>query len=132
MITTSTVAKVLLSLTLTAHPVLSLGINLAQFSGGTCEDDTFISPIIYYTAATGDCFTWDTAVGKSFSVDTTTGHFVCADNQYAVLQVWQSSKNCDNLADASVGALATMPTEGGCIIAPVRSARLKCQNNDGT
>ena len=112
------------------QPAVSIAVGLAQFSGGTCEDDTFISLIITITAGNVYCSNWDTPVGKSLFVSTYAGDFTCPDGQIIVLKVWQSSKDCKDCAkisDATIGPLATEATDGGCNIMPVRSAQLACQ-----
>jgi len=116
---------------LTGQTALSIGVSLTQYGGNSCQEDTFISPI-WNQYADGACNTFSSSpVGKSLSVDTFNtngggGDFTCPDGQYAVLKVWQSSDNCGNIPDASIGALSMTPQEGGCIIMPARSARLEC------
>ncbi|KAF1947563.1 hypothetical protein EJ02DRAFT_449729 [Clathrospora elynae] len=122
-------AKILIGLA-TVQSALSIGVSLTQYTGGQCEDSNFISPIINIGKDYCNTFV-DMQVGSSLSVDTFTAsddlNFSCGDGQLVVLQVWQSSGNCENIPDATIGALSTEPTEGGCIIMPVRSAQLHCQ-----
>lgn len=117
--------QVLISLALTMQPVVSINVDLSQFTGGACEDNTFISPTLVISS--GQCSTWSTSIGRSLSVSTVAGDFTCPDGQNVVLHLWQSSNDCSNLADATIGPLATEPTVGGCITMPVRSAQLACQ-----
>ncbi|KAL5384337.1 hypothetical protein DPSP01_005484 [Paraphaeosphaeria sporulosa] len=118
--------KVITALSLAA-PVLSIGVRIAQFSDGNCVSS--IDPAI--NILRDGCSTWSTPVGKSMSVSTYAASgdsdFSCEEGKSIVLQVWQSSSNCDNIPDATVGPLATDPQDGGCIIMPIRSASFACQ-----
>ncbi|KAF9737817.1 hypothetical protein PMIN06_008406 [Paraphaeosphaeria minitans] len=118
--------KVIAALSLAA-PVFSIGVTVEQFSDGNCQSS--IDPVI--GVLKDGCSTWSTPVGKSMSVSTyaSTGDsgFSCEEGKSIVLQVWQSSANCDNIPDATVGPLTTDPQEGGCIIMPIRSASFACQ-----
>lgn len=64
---------------------------------------------------------------SSFTAGNDGTDFTCSDGKNVVLQVWQSSSNCNNIPDATVGPIASEPQEGGCIIMPVRSAQFACQ-----
>lgn len=117
---------------MTGQTALAIGVSATQYSGNNCQEDTFISPI-WNQIPGGACNSFSSSpVGKSLSVDTyftdAASDFTCPDGQYAVLKVWQSSDNCGNIPDASIGALSMTPQEGGCIIMPVRSAMLECQS----
>ncbi|KAF2114343.1 hypothetical protein BDV96DRAFT_647051 [Lophiotrema nucula] len=109
-----------------AAPVFSIGARVNQFSDGNCKSG--IEPGINIGKL---CTTWSTPVGKSMTVSTysATGDtdFTCEDGKNIVLQVWQSSGDCDNSPDATVGPLPTQPQDGGCIIMPIRSAQFACQ-----
>jgi hypothetical protein len=117
---------------MTVQPAISIGIRVELYGSSTCEASTFISPA--QNLYPNDCNTFaDKAAGKAIDIKgflaDSAGDFTCADNQYIVLQVWQSDENCNNLPEATFGPLQNEVFDGGCNIMRARSAKLACQDH---
>jgi hypothetical protein len=114
---------------MTVQLAISIGIRVELYGSADCEPSTFMEPAenMYPNA----CNTFaGQAAGKAISISGFSAgsdfDFTCADNQYIVLQVWQSSDDCSNIPDATFGPLSNEVFDGGCNIMRARFAELAC------